>query len=178
MNEEIIRDYNTTASIYDDRYREEQSLKISFVMSKIRPHNGNTVIDIGCGTGMLLERLKDDGLHVGLDASSGMLREAKRKGVCAELVLGDAQSLPFRERCFDIAYSISVLQLLDDPETTASEIIRVLRGGGAFAVSILLKLGPEKIKKITGFFGSRSSSLEVYESESMKDIFLLGENNP
>lgn len=172
MNKEIIRDYNASACLYDERYEEEQSLKISFIMKKVRPNAGDAVIDVGCGTGALLGKLDASGLHVGLDASVKMLEEARRKGVTAELVLGDAQALPFKEGCFDRAYSVSVFQLLDDSGAAASEMMRVLKVGGSFAVSVLLKLGTEKITKIVGYFGL--STQESYESESMKDVFLLG----
>ena len=167
---EVIRDYNATAAIYDSRYREEQSLKIAFMMMRLRPKKGDTVVDVGCGTGLLLEQLGVGGPHLGIDASIGMLEEARKRGTGADLVLCDAENLPLRDGCCDLVYSVSLLQLMEAPERCMAEMLRVLRKGGSYAVSILLKsVLTKRVEE-----SLRETGVDAYESESMKDLFLFG----
>jgi len=171
---EIIGNYDTTARIYDEQYREEQSLKISFTLKRVMPRMGDTVIDAGCGTGMLFEHLHNYGLLVGVDPSINMLKEAKkrtRKGGNIELVLGDVEALPFRSDSSDVVYCISVLQLMDDPRRGLEEILKVLKSKGLFAVTLIRKARfAQDLNKFV-----RGVVVELYDSESMKDVFLIGQ---
>jgi len=169
---EIIRDYNATAEIYDSRYEEEQSLKISFAMKHVNAREGDTVIDVGCGTGQLLGLLEAR-ILVGIDASLEMLKKAKARCGSIQVVLADAESLPFRDECCDVIYSVSVIQLVEDPRRSVNEMLRVLKNGGAFAVTVLLRAS--FAKEMPKYFGE---GLEFYESENMKDIFLFGIKRP
>lgn len=169
MNARIAEDYNATAGIYDMRYREEQQLKIGFLLNRVRLRDGDTIIDAGCGTGLLLEAASERAKAwlVGIDSSIGMLREAKRKGIEADLVLGDIEKMPFRDRVADAVFSVSVIQLADDPGQAVSEIRRVTKEGGAIAISYLRKAGIDP-PRATGIRAA------VHASETMKDIFITG----
>jgi len=173
MKKEIIDNYDTTARIYDMQYRYEQLLKISFTLKRVMHKAGDTVIDAGCGTGMLFEHLDRCGLLVGVDPSMNMLREAKKKtkkGGNTELVLGDVEALPFRGGSCDVVFCISVLQLMDDPRRGLEEILRVLKSKGSFAVTLIrkAKFAQDLDKFVKG------ALVEFYDSESMKDVFLIG----
>ncbi|MBM5805012.1 MAG: class I SAM-dependent methyltransferase [Candidatus Verstraetearchaeota archaeon] len=171
---EIIGNYDTTARIYDMQYREEQLLKISFTLKRVMPRAGDTVIDAGCGTGMLFEHLDHCGLLVGVDPSINMLREARkrtREGGNTELVLGDVEALPFRGGSCDVVFCISVLQLMDDPRRGLEEILRILKSRGSFAATLIRKarFAQDLDRFVRGAF------VELYDSESMKDVFLIGQ---
>ncbi|GAG34282.1 unnamed protein product, partial [marine sediment metagenome] len=43
--------------IYDLRYAEEQESKYRLLLERIRPEAADVVLDVGCGTGLLLRRL-------------------------------------------------------------------------------------------------------------------------
>ncbi len=170
-NKRVISDYDATAAIYDERYEVEQRTKIGFLTSRLRPGRGSLVIDVGCGTGILLEGLKGGPHCVGLDPSIGMLREAKRKGCAADVVLADAMHLPIRSGVADYVFSVSVLQLLDEPPAGAKEMIRILKSGGWVGVSALLKsFTGEGLKAHFGI-----EDCEAYESETMKDAFIIAQ---
>ncbi len=167
----VVSDYNATARIYDDRYSMEQGTKIGFLTNRLRPSRGALVLDIGCGTGKLFERLKGGPLCVGIDASIGMLREAKRKGTGAEVVLADAEHIPIKSGIVDYAFSVSVIQLLDKPGKGAEEILRILKVGGWLGVSALLKsFTGEGLKELF-----RVADGEAYDSETMKDAFIIAQ---
>jgi ubiquinone/menaquinone biosynthesis C-methylase UbiE len=171
MKKKIIDNYDTTARIYDMQYRDEQLLKISFTLKRVMPRAGDTVIDAGCGTGMLFEHLDRCGLLIGVDPSMNMLREAKkRKGENTELVLGDVEALPFRSGFSDAVFCISVFQLVDNPQKGLDEILRVLKREGSFAVTLIrkAKFAQDLDKFVKG------AAVELYDSESMKDVFLIG----
>lgn len=167
----VVSDYNATAGIYDARYIEEQVTKIGFLLNRLRPEGGTLVIDIGCGTGMLLERLRGGINAVGIDPSIGMLRVARRKGCKAALILADAGHIPIRSGIGDYAFSVSVIQLLGEPGRGVGEMLRVLKRGGWIGISALLKsFTGESLKALFGIADG-----EAYESETMKDAFLIAQ---
>lgn len=94
-----------------------------------------TVLDVGCGTGVITLLLAEMGHQAtGIDISKAMLdtasKKAQEQGLSIELVLGDAETLPFDERSFDIVVSRHVLWTLPDPEAALLEWHRVLKPGG------------------------------------------------
>ncbi|MBE9050015.1 class I SAM-dependent methyltransferase [Nostocales cyanobacterium LEGE 11386] len=96
------------------------------------------ILDMGCGTGRLLERLATkfpDLRGTGLDLSSNMLRMARLSNHHRPRLIyieGNAESLPFGEGQFDAVFStISFLHYLS-PQQVLSEVARVLSPGGRF----------------------------------------------
>ncbi|MDI9644496.1 MAG: class I SAM-dependent methyltransferase [Candidatus Verstraetearchaeota archaeon] len=170
MKPGVAEEYDASSATYDSLYKEEQEVKFGFLLNRVRPGGGEEVVlDAGCGTGLLLEALSRRWgcTLVGLDSSEGMLREAKRKGTAANLVLGDIEKMPFKDGSFDIAFSVSVIQLADDPEEAIGEIRRVLKKGGRVGISYLRRAGIA-VPRIRGL------RVAVHDSETMKDIFLTG----
>ena len=101
------------------------------------------VLECGCGTGLatryLLEAQHISTLHA-VDFSEGMLEEVRRKFPTDQLKTrqADLRQLPFPDEAFDCVLSANVLQHLsrDDQFVAAGEILRVLRPGGRFSVSV------------------------------------------
>lgn len=102
---------------------------------------GSQVLELGCGLGHDgLELLRTGYRVVETDIAPGQLQEARRLHTesgygdsCAHL-LADAENLPFASRCFDGAFMVASLHHLPDPLKSLSEIRRVLRPGGVFAL--------------------------------------------
>jgi len=97
---------------------------------------GERVLDIGCGTCLLEEKLDRSGCHfVGLDLTEQMVRigASKRLGSIEGLLLGDAESLPFPKDTFDVVVSCYVPKYVDVTRF-ADEASRVLRTGGRIAL--------------------------------------------
>ncbi len=101
------------------------------------------VLDVGCGTGRLVERLVDAGgpdRVVGCDFSAGMLREAAARlqgSAGATLVQGDATRLPFRDGVFDAAVSTEAFHWFPDQAAALRELRRVLRPGGRLLLALV-----------------------------------------
>lgn len=86
------------------------------------------VLEVGVGTGRFGVPLQKQGVPlVGVDLAPRMLRRGLRKGL-ANVLLGDALHLPFRDRAFDAALSIHVLHLMPDWRGALAEIGRVTHG--------------------------------------------------
>lgn len=102
--------------------------------------SGQTVLDVACGTGVLareaLKRVHPGGSVVGLDRNEGMLTVARRASPGIEWRLGEAESLPFANDCFDAVLSQFGLMFFDDRVTALKEMWRVLRPDGRLAVAV------------------------------------------
>ena len=87
------------------------------------------VLEVGCGTGLLLEQFARFARSAkGVDLSEGMLAKATARGLDA--TLGSATELPFDAETFDVACSFKVLAHVPDIDRALSEMVRVVRPGG------------------------------------------------
>jgi SAM-dependent methyltransferase len=91
--------------------------------------NARTVLEVGCGTGHFTRWMAERGLDaVGVDISEPMLNEARRLGG-SKYLPGDAHSLPFPDRAYDLTVLITTLEFLPDPARALAEAVRVARQG-------------------------------------------------
>jgi ubiquinone/menaquinone biosynthesis C-methylase UbiE len=124
----------SVASRYEDWYAGAgrradrlEKLLLSELLTGLQ--NARSALEIGCGTGHFTRWLEKRGLQVtGLDASSAMLAESRRRGTRG-CVLGNALALPFAARTFDLAFLITTLEFLSDPLHALTEASRVARRG-------------------------------------------------
>jgi ubiquinone/menaquinone biosynthesis C-methylase UbiE len=105
---------------------------------------GDSVLDLGCGTGTLAIWLKQrvSEAHVtGLDADPDVLSRARRKAFAAstplDFVEASSTELPFPDQSFDAVLSTLFFHHLRDPEKrkTLTEVARVLRPRGELHVA-------------------------------------------
>jgi ubiquinone/menaquinone biosynthesis C-methylase UbiE len=131
-------DYDAIAHLYDTqphRGRDVDPQLQGFAAE--RAGAALTVLDIGCGTGNQLIAncaALPQAWCVGLDSSRGMLARAYRKAPGIAWVHGDGAVLPFRAGSFDFAYSQFAFHHVQDRSGMLSEVCRVLRPRGKFAL--------------------------------------------
>lgn len=90
---------------------------------------GRDVLEVGCGTGLLLARFREFARSAkGIDLSPGMLEKARERGL--DVTEGSATALPFESASFDVACSFKVLAHIPAIDDALSEMARVLRPGG------------------------------------------------
>ncbi|MHC1586232.1 MAG: class I SAM-dependent methyltransferase [Candidatus Hecatellaceae archaeon] len=137
---EVERYYDATAESYDDLYREEQYAKYRAAFKLLGNLKASTILDAGCGTGLLFSQLKGFKDLVGVDLSRQMLLKAKQKAASnpnIHLVKCDIEHLPFRSGVFNACFAFTVLQNLPNPRKALRELSRVLGEGAAVAVTLM-----------------------------------------
>jgi SAM-dependent methyltransferase len=107
-------------------------------VAEFRKHEGEKVLEIGCGTGAdLLQFAKHGAIATGVDLTARHVDLArKRVGDLAVVHQADMRHLPFEDESFDYVYSHGVLHHSDEPENVVREMFRVLRPGGRFNVHV------------------------------------------
>jgi ubiquinone/menaquinone biosynthesis C-methylase UbiE len=90
---------------------------------------GKTVLEVGCGTGLILHRVARFARSaVGIDLSGGMLVKAQQRGL--RVAQASATALPIATASVDVAYSFKVLAHIPDIQGAMREMARVVRPGG------------------------------------------------
>ncbi len=107
----------------------------------LRPGPGETIVDIGCGNGLLTAELAravgNAGRVVGVDPSKEMRQSALercREFSWVELIAGSADNLPLKASSADKAVSVQVFEYLDDIPAAVSEAHRILKPEGRLVV--------------------------------------------
>jgi ubiquinone/menaquinone biosynthesis C-methylase UbiE len=90
---------------------------------------GKDVLEAGCGTGLLLERVAHFARSArGIDLSPGMLARAQARGL--SVGVASVTALPFPDCSFDVVYSFKVLAHVEAIRDAMAEMARVTRPGG------------------------------------------------
>lgn len=113
-----------------------------WVAERLAVGEGDTVVDVGCGTGTEVRRLASrvgpGGRSVGIEPHAGLrgvaVERAKQEANAAEFVDAVARALPFADASVDAIRCERVLQHLPDPAEAVAEMARVLRPGGRLAL--------------------------------------------
>lgn len=133
------------------------------------PAGCSIAVDLGCGTGEVLERLRDVSAQViGVDGSPRMLELARRRfgrasgsqnaGIAGDvrdeaavsLRIGELDHLPLRDAETDFACINLVLHHLSRPEAAIREMARVLRSGGLALVTDFDRHQDETMRSVYG----------------------------
>ncbi|HVA26720.1 MAG TPA: class I SAM-dependent methyltransferase, partial [Candidatus Baltobacteraceae bacterium] len=95
---------------------------------------GNTILDVGCGTGLASGPLIENRYRItGIDPSEPMIAIAKRNFPSATWQVAKAENLPFKDASFDAVVSAQTFHRVD-ADAAIAEVRRVLRPGGIVAI--------------------------------------------
>jgi len=144
--------YDAGASLYDRIKEYEPAEEAAFIGHPVAHHLPDgpetLVLDVASGTGRLplalLERPEFTGRIVGIDISSNMLAQARRKtapyGDRVALINAPAVPLAFPDDTFDGVTSVEAMEYMPDPRAAIREMVRVLRPGGWLVITN--RIGP------------------------------------
>ncbi|WP_436934424.1 class I SAM-dependent methyltransferase [Halovenus marina] len=134
----IAEEFDDWAERGKDRGMEQRHWHTAkHALSRMPVEAGETVLDLGTGSGYILRALRDTaniGRGYGLDGSPKMLENARSYTDDEQVgfVRGDFDELPFATDSIDHVFSMEAFFYAADPQQTLTEIARVLRPGGTF----------------------------------------------
>ncbi len=99
------------------------------VLDWLKPIAGEKILDLGCGDGLLTEKISKISNVVGVDASAEFVEAAKARGLDARQM--DGHRLEF-ENQFDAVFSNAALHWMLEPQKVADGVARALKPGGRF----------------------------------------------
>ena len=100
------------------------------VLDLLSPVHGERILDVGCGDGVLTEKIAAAGCTVvGVDASAEQVAGARQRGIDAYVL--DANELAYDAE-FDAVFSNAALHWLTEPQRVVSGVWRALKSGGRF----------------------------------------------
>ncbi len=201
--EKIVTMFDDIAKTYDvanrvlsfgiDKSWRKEACNLTF--DKYNHEKIDSILDVACGTGDMCEYwdkiAKERGIMIekitGIDPSVGMLEEAKKKGLNATFVEGEAKDIPCKENRSDILSISYGLRNVVDRMEGLREFHRVLKPGGLLVILEFTKLPKKKLsakvrdfymKKVlplVGGFLSKNYNAYNYLPDSIDD-FLTTEN--
>ena len=129
-----------------DKYASRNPISRRLVDGFLRAHEellakttASGILDIGCGEGFLLSRIRSahpTSRLLAMDLDEGVVREANN--LCPEphYLQADAQYLPLRDGCVELVVACEVLEHVPSPGKALQEIHRVLASGGYLLASV------------------------------------------
>ncbi len=115
----------------------ENQLKVKNILKDIRQKSGPKLLDIGCGTGFIINLGKDLFFEIhGVDVSTEMLNRVDISSGNITLHNMEVENLLFENDYFDAVVAYAVLHHLEDYETALKEVYKVLKDDGIFYIDL------------------------------------------
>lgn len=170
---------------YYDEYQSSNNYSIQdseAIRNSTKITDNSSILDVGCGTGHLLQKLEQHDVHAfGLDISPTMVEHAKQKVKHSEIQCGDVTSDPMRyenDSFSHICCTHFTLYEIQDKNTFFKHCYFWLRKGGYLIVHIV---NPESYKKVAPYVDLSSVSSDIQNttiSESTYDYQRSLKTNP
>jgi SAM-dependent methyltransferase len=126
-------------------HQHRHEMRYDLVADEVRNHLplGGTVLDVGCGSALVADRIRDiDASYFGFDFGGHHIEYAAKKyadvrdrRLRTAFARGDAQKMPFDDATVDVVVLSEVIEHLLQPELAVWEIARVLKRGGVFVMT-------------------------------------------
>lgn len=100
-----------------------------------RSFRDTPILDVGCGSGLMTERLSNFGTVFGADKDDGALTHCRTIGL-SRLCRSDAVSLPFKSETFGLIVATDLIEHCEDDRAVLGEFHRVAASGGTLLISV------------------------------------------
>jgi ubiquinone/menaquinone biosynthesis C-methylase UbiE len=139
MADPVVAEYARAAEHYDEKWAFYVEATTRETLRRLPMTSGARVLDVGCGTGELMRRLRAKYPHAvlaGLDPVAEMLAVARDKlSGNEDLRTGYADALPWGAGSFDVVVSCNMFHYISHPVEALREMGRVLRPGGSLVLT-------------------------------------------
>jgi SAM-dependent methyltransferase len=122
--------FETGTDLYSRHVGRYTDALAAAVIDRVGLRDGDSALDVGCGPGALLSELAarlGSGRVAGIDPSPPFVELARQRVPAADVRVGSAEALPFRDDSFDLVASQLVLNFMADPAAGIHEMCRVSR---------------------------------------------------
>jgi len=182
MNPEDALDGSSLASRYDSDAEEYdwRGPEVVFGLTYSFVNPGESVLDIGIGTGLGSVLFHKAGLHVyGMDVSTEMLEACRSKGFAVDLKNHDLtlESYPYGEASLDHAVCLGVLHFFRDLRIVFTEVSRILRDNGIFAFVVGDRQPGDESRFVVGREDTGADSSVAMYRHGMEEIKSLLNGN-
>ena len=130
-------DFGKKAAKYDDSWGRMSGRFYRLLLGQVELTPGMTVLDVGCGTGVILRKMADtcriDGF--GIDMAENMIKEAKIKCPEMNIQLSRCEKTPFEDNTFDVITTCMAYHHFSDKAGFAKEAARILKPGGCLYIA-------------------------------------------
>lgn len=144
-----IREFTKAAAIYDSGHAGLYEMcKEDYppVLEELKQYPFQTLLDVGCGTGPMIELLLKefpDKHCTGIDLTPRMIEVAQAKHLAnAKFLVGDSEHLPFEAGAFDVVICTNSFHHDPNPQAFMQEAARVLKDGGRHSFAVAPKCAP------------------------------------
>jgi len=162
MSEIEFEKYKTRGAYHWEQISRDIKKRNSFVVGRyinivslIKKHyidlKGKTILDVGCGDGVLSYLLcKDGALVSGIDNSDIAIQYAKERtsGLGIDFQCVSAYDLPWEDEYFDVVVSSDVIEHVEDVNRFLCNINRVVKSGGTIVISTPIRFTETPIDKM------------------------------
>ncbi len=147
------------------------------VLDALGPVQGEHMLEIGCGPGVLLQRMLAAGATAaGFDHSPDMLALCMARnqeavaGERLQLKLGDAAEIPWAQESFTAAVATNMFFFLYDPAQALRELHRVLTPGGRLVIATVAGPLPPPSLRNWWLYPPMGPALNVHTDEQMRTM--------
>ena len=135
-------------------------------------HISGSILDVGCGTGLIKDFLGDSFSYTGIDLSSNMLKRAKARGF--KVILGAMEDVlsNIHPRSYDYALCMSNLYYIQDAYTIIEHLARIARKGVVLSIDHMVD---EYVQQIPC---PVYNHIDIQLPNLLEDYVFLGWNSP
>ena len=167
----LLMQDETSRKYFGKSTRGITGLFIQNVLKTLKELNPKSILDIGCGTGYIIKKIKNslDVEIVGCDINTNRLSIAS-KVFGRKLVTADITKLPFKNSSFDAVIAVEILEHLNDIDAAISEIKRVSKN------YVIITVPNEPFFKLANFlrgkniktFGNTPDHIHLFNKHSLE----------
>ena len=92
------------------------------------------ILDVGCGTGSVMESFSKEYDVIGVDSMEQAVRYTSKRGI--KVRKGNAKNLPFKKNSFDVVLCLDILEHIKNDGKVVEEVYKVLKEGGKFIITV------------------------------------------